>query len=68
MLRLRQHLRFQIACSKDREDGEALRHLYPGVIGLLVVSYKEDSELGLKTVSSGPLMWEMFIDIGSFKD
>ena len=25
VLHLQQHLRFQIACSRDREDGEALR-------------------------------------------
>ena len=32
----------------EKHSGE--KQLYPGVIGLLVVGYKEDSELGLKTV------------------
>ena len=32
----------------EKHSGE--KQLYPGVIGLLVVSYKEDSELRLKTV------------------
>ena len=32
------------------EKYSGVKQLYPGVIGLLVVGYKEDSELGLKTV------------------
>ena len=70
MLRLRQHLRFLIACSRDREDGEVLRrktimsrsHWTPCCwLQGRFRAWVEDC------VSSGLLMGEIVIDIGTFK-
>ena len=70
VLRLRQHLRFLIACSRDREDGEVLRqktiisrsHWTPRCwLQGRFRAWVEDC------VSSGLLMEELFIDAGTFK-